>query len=190
MNFNIIENGLLALIYYILKAAEKLSSRLKRTGLSSFVVIKQAHSWKWKRHIDNTHELCKKLSHLYLDHDKNLEQLNNSTIGILKIKPYNNKNQKVKKSLRNPIEFWLNIFQPKEHSWIQVREITRLQRKKKNKKKIFHRRLTSFFFPTWEFLLAWKNKTKQKHSRNQSELTNYSSLPWKRNIPYTMPNSN
>ena len=43
--------------------------------------------------MDNTYELCKKLSHLYQHNDdKKLEQLNNSTIGILKIKPYNNKN--------------------------------------------------------------------------------------------------
>ena len=35
-----------------------------------------------------------------------------------------------------------------------------------------------------------QNKTKQKHSPNQSELTNYLFLPWKRNIPFTMPKSN
>ena len=34
--------------------------------------------------IDNTHELWKKLSQLYLDHNKKLAQLSNSTIGILK----------------------------------------------------------------------------------------------------------
>ena len=33
--------------------------------------------------IDNTHELWKKLSHLYLHHNKKLEQLNNSSIGII-----------------------------------------------------------------------------------------------------------
>ena len=38
--FTVIENGLLAIIYYILKAAEKLSCRLKGTGLSCFAVIK------------------------------------------------------------------------------------------------------------------------------------------------------
>ena len=33
------------------------------------------------RDMENTHELCKKLSHLYLHNDdKKLEQLNNSTI--------------------------------------------------------------------------------------------------------------
>ena len=34
--------------------------------------------------IDNTHELWKKLSQLYLDHNKKLAQLSNSTTGILK----------------------------------------------------------------------------------------------------------
>ena len=34
--------------------------------------------------VDDTHELWKKLSHLHLHHNEKLEQLNNSTVGILK----------------------------------------------------------------------------------------------------------
>lgn len=46
------------------------------------------------------------------------------------------------------------------------------------------------FFRNLRIPASLKNKTKQKHSPNQSELTNYFFLPWKGNIPLTMPKSN
>ena len=81
--------------------------------------------------------------------------------------------------MRNSIDFLLNIFQPNEHSWIQVRET-----KKNNKKPWFTRRLTAFFSQLENSCLP-----KKKHSRNQLELTNYFFLLWKRNKPYNMPKS-